>query len=222
MSGLQDQLLFIPLDSAFDAAVFMQDNDRARAIARRGLARHPMSEIPAPSRPWKYLGLVAALMRDPALAREAQDGYERDLPNVGSPTPVGDSARMRGYVALANGQYDRAIAEIGRADREFAINERQAMILLAHAFDLNGQRDSALKHFERFVRTPDLLPLENSAFVASAHRRLAELYENAGHLGKAEAHYQLFLDLWRTADPELQPTVQNARNRLLQIRRKQG
>jgi tetratricopeptide (TPR) repeat protein len=222
LGGQRDLLLAMTLDSAFDAAVFSQNNDRARAIVRRGLSRVSMAEIPAASRPWKYLGLVAALTRDAGLAREAQAGYQRDMPNVGSPTPVGDSARMRGYVALASGEYDRAIAEFRVADREFAINERQALMLLADAFDLSGQRDSAMRYFELFVRTPDLLPFENGVFVASAHKRLAELYEAAGDSGKAEAHYQLFIDLWRTADPELQPTVQSARNRLLQLQSRRG
>ncbi|MGQ0641401.1 MAG: hypothetical protein ACT4P6_11630, partial [Gemmatimonadaceae bacterium] len=221
-TGAQDRLLIAGFDSAFDAAHFLEDTERARAIMRRALGRIPMSAIPAASRPWDELASMAARVRDGALARQALEGFERDLPNVGAVSPDGERAAMRGWVALANNQYADAITAFHAADREFAIGERLALIAIADAFDLNGQRDSALVYYEQFIRTPDLFPGENAFYVAGAHKRIAELYEARGDTGRAEAHYQLFLDLWKDADSELQPRVRSARDRLAQLRRQRG
>ena len=39
-------------------------------------------------------------------------------------------------------------------------------------------------------------------------------------MAKAIEHYQKFVDLWKDADPELQPKVREARARLDALRRK--
>ena len=44
--------------------------------------------------------------------------------------------------------------------------------------------------------------------------RLGEIYEQRGDRARAADHYGQFLELWRTADPELQPRVREARRRL--------
>ena len=48
----------------------------------------------------------------------------------------------------------------------------------------------------------------------AAHERLGQLYEAKGNTTKAVEHYQAFIDLWKNADPELQPRVAGARRRL--------
>jgi hypothetical protein len=46
------------------------------------------------------------------------------------------------------------------------------------------------------------------------YKRLGELYEAKGDTKKAGAYYAAFLDLWKNADPELQPKVQDVKRRL--------
>lgn len=217
-----DRLLFTALDSAQRAAFFLQEPQQARAIIRRALARTPMAQIPPAARPWNYLAEVAAVIRDAPLAREALDGFEKDLPQIGSVAPEGERARMRAWVAMASGQYTVAINELHQADRAFAIEERRAMIALADAFDLNGERDSAIVYYEKFVRTPDEFPMRSGVYLAGTHKRLGELYDARADTGRAEAHYQFFIDMWKDADPELQPKVRDVRARLAQLRRQRG
>jgi DNA-binding SARP family transcriptional activator len=45
-------------------------------------------------------------------------------------------------------------------------------------------------------------------------QRLGALYEAKGDRAKAVRYYERFTELWRTADPELQPRVTEARKRI--------
>jgi hypothetical protein len=49
--------------------------------------------------------------------------------------------------------------------------------------------------------------------------RLGELYENAGDVRHATEYYGRFVDLWKNADPELQPRVTEARGRIARMNR---
>ena len=49
------------------------------------------------------------------------------------------------------------------------------------------------------------------------YKRLGELYEAKGDTKKAATYYVSFLDLWKNADPELQPKVQDVKRRLAAI-----
>ena len=54
-------------------------------------------------------------------------------------------------------------------------------------------------------------------FLPGVHRRLGELYEAKGDASKAAEHYRAFIDLWKNADPELQPRVTEVRQRLAKL-----
>jgi hypothetical protein len=43
------------------------------------------------------------------------------------------------------------------------------------------------------------------------------MYEAKGKAAKAAEHYQAFVDLWKNADPELQPKVADVRARLKKL-----
>ncbi len=57
---------------------------------------------------------------------------------------------------------------------------------------------------------------------ARTQERLAQLYESKGDLKKSGEHYARFIELWEHADPELQPAVRQARERLAAILGKTG
>ncbi|HJU73299.1 MAG TPA: protein kinase, partial [Gemmatimonadaceae bacterium] len=178
-------VLMSALDSALHFAFFLGEAERARVLVRRALARTRLEALPPTRRPWEGIAQVAMLTRDPQLARQAHDGYLRDLPQLGSRTADGDPARMRALVALASGQYAKAIEELHAADRAFAIDERAALFLIAEAFDLSGQSDSAIVYYERFVQTPDYEAGQLASHVAGVHKRLAELYDSRSNTGRA-------------------------------------
>jgi hypothetical protein len=47
--------------------------------------------------------------------------------------------------------------------------------------------------------------------------RLGQLYESMGNTQKAADEYRAFIELWKNADPELQPRVADARQRLAKL-----
>ena len=92
--------------------------------------------------------------------------------------------------------------------------------MLGRAFDLAGTPDSAIAVYERYVTTKwndRLVP--DAFFLPAVHKRLGELYEAKGQREKALPHYRAFVDLWKEADPVLQPKVQDARQRIAALTR---
>jgi tetratricopeptide (TPR) repeat protein len=127
------------------------------------------------------------------------------------------------WLAMATAQYDDAAR--GFLDAAPGIPfflERLVMVATADAFDLAGKPDSAIAHYEKFVATPDPYSETHALFRAGVHKRLGELYEARGDTAKAESHYVKFIELWKDADPELQPQVREIRDRLARSRRRQG
>jgi hypothetical protein len=53
--------------------------------------------------------------------------------------------------------------------------------------------------------------------VAATLQRLGALYAARGDRAKAREYYGRFVDLWKDADPELQPLVVDARAALRQL-----
>jgi len=55
------------------------------------------------------------------------------------------------------------------------------------------------------------------AWRADAYVRLGTLYEQLGNRDRAVDYYNRFVDLWQDADPELQPQVDNVRQRIARL-----
>jgi tetratricopeptide (TPR) repeat protein len=52
------------------------------------------------------------------------------------------------------------------------------------------------------------------AYVAPAEQRLGRIFDARGAAGDAAVHYRRFIELWKGADPELQPMVEVVQRRL--------
>jgi eukaryotic-like serine/threonine-protein kinase len=75
--------------------------------------------------------------------------------------------------------------------------------------------------YERYIATPHwlrLAPPLDPSLLAGMHKRLGELYEGKGDRQKALDHYVKFVELWKNADPELQPKVGEVKRRLARLR----
>ena len=208
------------LDTAYFAAV-LGDAGGARAAIARGLARVPMDSIAPSERPWDRVAEIAILIEDPALARQALAGYARDLASSARDS-AGRHAFYAAGVAFAERRWDDAIRVLHEADRRLSIYDRNAWVQLARAHDLAGHADSAAAYYEKFVSTADAEAYLDAHWLAPALRSLGELYASKGDNRKAIEQYNRFVEMWRNADPELQPQVKEAQDRLAQLRAKVG
>jgi hypothetical protein len=80
--------------------------------------------------------------------------------------------------------------------------------------------DSARYWFERYLETPSWRPTEprgDPQYLAGTYKRLGELYEARGDRQKAVSYYTKFVELWKNADPELQPKVAEVRRSLARL-----
>lgn len=95
---------------------------------------------------------------------------------------------------------------------------------LGYAYDLAGRQAQAIVTFERYVTTPASSRWNNTdpIYLAGIYKRLGELYEEKNDLAKAASYYSRFIDLWKDADPELQPRVVDAKARLARIQKREA
>ena len=159
------------------------------------------------------------------LTRMEREGPE--LPNAG-PRVL---ERIRGEIALSRGDAAEAVRLFKQADRRmddggYPSCEACAVFGVARAFDLGGQTDSAIVYYERYLALPFGVRWysdqdDNGAF-AGSHKRLGELYDARHDRARATEHYGAFLDLWKDADPDLQPVVMAVRTRNAELGRLEG
>jgi len=197
------------------------------------LARTPLKSLPLEDRPYFAVATTYARLGHPDKARAILAEYDRDArDSVYKRTHRAPLHTVLGEIALAENKPADAIVEFRRGD-VLPDGPADACIVcifahLGRAFDAAQQRDSAIAMYERFLKTPYGERLDVPLFVefpepvdpifrAGVHRRLGELYEAKGDTAKAVEQYRAFVDLWKNADPELQPRVAEAKRRLAQL-----
>jgi eukaryotic-like serine/threonine-protein kinase len=210
------ELQVVMLDSAWVQAFFYDDATAARATIKRALAKVPMESLGPADRPWFALLTVATAMHDGAAARSYDASLEKDLPTSGYSQLVGIREAVRGLVALAENRPKDAVDFLGVAHKN-DIGREQLGPWRAQAFDLANQPDSAIVEFEKYVKTGDPIYSTKRNFLAPSYKRLGELYETTGNTAKAIENYRKFVELWKNADPELQPQVKAVREKLAKL-----
>ncbi len=208
-----DWLLFVVGDTVAALSALGQVLD--------GESLEEFEQRPVLNRPWIGLAGLAARAGNPDLAREliARRDSEMSLRYVEIERRYEHD--LAAWIALADGDPERALSEIRLQPRDACPRCRAE----AHArlFEAAGQVDSAIARYREYIETPSNFILGFDAlFLAPAHESLAQLYDAQGDLENAALHYAQFVDLWEDADPELQPRVAAARNRLQVIVRERG
>ncbi|MDQ6830528.1 MAG: hypothetical protein M3081_16845, partial [Gemmatimonadota bacterium] len=120
---------------------------------------------------------------------------------------------VQAEIALAEHRPQDAITEFTIAAPERS--PISTMADLGRAYDIADNADSTIALYERYVSTPDLGRLNNDAtLLAGIYKRLGELYDKHNDRPRAIANYRKFVELWASADPELQPKVAAVKQRL--------
>ena len=215
------------LDTALEDIWLREDRPRAVARLTATLAGMPLTTLPVEQRDYFRVARVFALAGRPDRARAILGQYDAE---------VRDTSLRRWHqpyrhatlaeIALAERRPLDAIAELRKSDTrsDGAVEScgRCIHAALGRAYELAGQRDSAVASLERYLATRDLLPRRpegDPQYLAGVHERLGELYEAAGDRRQAASHYSAFVELWRSADAELQPRVRDVQRRLARLAR---
>ncbi|HET7233643.1 MAG TPA: BTAD domain-containing putative transcriptional regulator [Longimicrobium sp.] len=168
-------------------------------------------------------GALAARAGDSVAARHALGALE--TARAASPHEA-ELVRYQAHVLRARLEHDpaRALALLeegwpGRTLPQFSSFEPYGhtpeRMLRASLLRATGNAAAALEWYN----TVDEDLGAGLAWLAPAHLARAELCEQLGRRGEAADHYARFVALWNGADPELQPLVARARERLAALRR---
>jgi tetratricopeptide (TPR) repeat protein len=190
------------------------------------LAAHPLASIPHVERPYVRLVSVSAFVGLVDRARATIALFDRERETVKRFLDEPQRHLMLGDISMAERQYDVAVSEY--RDGELATACMTCMLpRLARAYDLAGNVDSAAATFSRYLATTEgtRLGVPNSAqlgvdadFLAGSYKRLGELSEQKGDRQRALGYYLKFVELWKDADPELQPKVAEVRRRIARLK----
>jgi tetratricopeptide (TPR) repeat protein len=189
----------------------------------------PGAEAPEPNpglasvlRPHLRLYLLGRLSSRLGEETQALD-YAAELQRTRAPrearTLVRDLAQtVRAEVALRRGRPGDALEMLEQAWGEMPpellanpfFSGEGTRYLRAELLYRLGRDDEALRWFSNaFQGAPNEL-----VYLAPAHFRQAELYERLGDREQAIDHYGRFIQLWKSCDPELRPTLDKAKARL--------
>jgi len=131
-----------------------------------------------------------------------------------------DTLPVSAWIDLAEGRAREAAAKF-RASLRFSGGGTPSQNLLdaetGLAFERSGLPDSAVASYEHYLNAPPEWGLDAYELVWVLEH-IARLYERKGDRARARAAYTRVAELWKDADPELQPRVTHARERAAALR----
>jgi tetratricopeptide (TPR) repeat protein len=187
------------------------------------LAAHPLAGIPERDRPYQFLARTYAVAGRPDRARAILAQFAQIKDTALYRSRQWQVHAVLGEIAIAEKRYADALTEfrqsaVGSDGRPASEDMVSIHFNLGRTFDLLNQRDSAIAELEAAVSAPyfDRLDMDPTV-LAGSHKRLGELYDAKGDRERAISHLSKFVELWKNADPELQPAVADAKRRLAKL-----
>jgi tetratricopeptide (TPR) repeat protein/tRNA A-37 threonylcarbamoyl transferase component Bud32/TolB-like protein len=206
--------LRLELDLAEVDLLLRDDPDAALKRVEAALAAHSLDSLRPANRPYGRLIALYAMAGRAERAEALQQEYQRLVPElIRAHDPL--AFYGEGQVALARGNGRAALAAFRRS-AELLLSRTWTLLEQGRAFERLEQPDSAIAAYEALATLPTLTweDPKKDFTLAPAYRRLGELSEARGNRGKAREYYGKFVTLWKDADPELQPRVVSAKQRL--------
>jgi tetratricopeptide (TPR) repeat protein len=172
--------------------------------------RHEMARL-------YLLGALSAALGDVPAALVGADRLEAiEIPMQGGSVTADLAAGLRAQAALSGGRAGEALEHMEEIRMDIfyqmpmaspydgQVRERYTRgVLLQEA----GRYEEALGWLAHLGE----VGFAELSYVPAATLRVAEIHEAMGQSAQAAAHYARFVEMWRDADPELQPIVEEAR-----------
>ena len=201
-------------DRALDEALLVGHADAAGRMLDSALRRYPLDAMDPQNRPWHRLITAAAIAGRTDLARSLADEWGRDVP-AGQRGP-----NYRPSLALV------LAAEHHPADARAAFQVAAESLncnaclepWMARTWEAQNAPDSALAHYERYLEEPDALSWDWDGYLRPwVLQRAGDLAAQLGKRQDAARYYGRFVELWKDADPDLQPQVRDVRAKLARL-----
>ena len=194
---------------------YLADTLGARALVDEALAKYPLAQMSPISRPYRSLAETFVDLGKVERAKGLMAEYQTEVPE-GVRKGEGDQYHAFGRIAMAEGRYRDAI-DAFQAAYESGTCNWCGRHEIGFAYDRLGMPDSAITILESEIDTPSPWRAVRESFMLGAsYKRLGELYEDRDRK-KSLDYYSKFVDLWREADPELQPLVEGVRLRMAEL-----
>jgi tRNA A-37 threonylcarbamoyl transferase component Bud32/tetratricopeptide (TPR) repeat protein len=210
---------------AMPRAKLLGDRTGALRVLDSVQARYPLSTITEANRPYSDLALGYAMAGKPDRGKPFLAAFERRWAGAVEPALERILKDVRAQFALYSGDGAGALRAFREPDtlctycHDFPYwMHHNPHALLAEAHDLIGNADSALVQYRQFVERTRSVTDNATLSLALAYKRIGELSEQKGDAAAAVAAYERFVQLWKDADPELQPQVTEVRLRLRRLR----
>ena len=122
----------------------------------------------------------------------------------------------KGWIEQGRGNMDAACASFEKAV-EFWGKAFYLRYHLALAYLKAGRLADAVGEFERLLKRFDLNRAANPINAVKANYHLGVAYEQSGWYDRAIDQYEIFLDIWKDADPGTE-TLEDAKRRLAALK----
>jgi eukaryotic-like serine/threonine-protein kinase len=192
------------------------DPGAARDRIERLATEERLQAMAVEDRPYMALGMVNLFAGEVARAERWVERWRTERPEDFDPLE-GPASEITREIAAARGEPTRLIRDL---QRQAADGCHPCWFHLARAYEGAAMPDSAVVAYETYLDPPQP-PLfrvnTDRLFLPAALQRAAALHEDAGRSAEAAAHYSRFIELWKDADPELQPRVEAARRALARM-----
>jgi tetratricopeptide (TPR) repeat protein len=212
----------VAVGQKFDAGLPFESELRAFEAQ---LEKAPLSSLPSVDAPYFDVAALFARAGRPGRAREVLAQYRaavRDTARLRSERPRVDD--VMAWIAHAEGRWAEAVQLMRSADSlpDGPAHSCSACLprALVELFADAGMADSALAQYEAYRRTPlGSRPrtgpdLQIRALVMEA---VGKMYDSRGDTARAVEAYRDFVERWKNADPEVQPRVAAARQRIVAL-----
>jgi tetratricopeptide (TPR) repeat protein len=176
--------------------------------------------LPVLDRAYDRVIMAKVAAGDLATARQMLSAWQRDVPIARAKPQSWIIAGAKGEIALADGDGRSALNEFRIAD--VSPCRACSFMRFARAFDKLQQPDSVIFWYERALASNVGRLADRVDEIPRAYRRLGELYEAKGDTKRAIQRYSDFVELWKNADPALQPLVKDVRERIARLQKKTG
>jgi tetratricopeptide (TPR) repeat protein len=216
--GQPGQALVEQARRAVPIAMYRGDQSGAAARLEATFRASPVEGIAERDRPLPGLIYAAVQVGDRTRAEALLRDLERNPGTVPGRAVPFVRAISRGQVlSMRKETLPQALEAFRTAQRgpcSYCVD-----VSMGDAFDRAGMPDSALAHYQRWGDAGEDFwdGGRYTIWQPVAYFRLGELYQEKGDTAHATEFYGKFAELWKDADPELQPRVKEAKRRIAEL-----